>query len=187
MRAGPRYADAGRIPTSATPTSEDLMSTRILIIGVAAVSLVGCGSARSGSSAMDAPFLAKANAICVQAVQIQAAHPFPLKSFDVQHPDPSQLPVIADYFSQYGQAATTTSQLTALGAPPDHRADWQHMLSLLQQVSTNADAQIRADRNQDLAAFAATAAESQTLTAQIDKLGRSLGFAPADPCAREFG
>ena len=61
------------------------------------------------------------------------------------------------------------------------------MLGLLQQVGLNSAAQIRADRSKDLAAFAATAARSKALAEQVDQFGRSLGFQPADACAREFG
>jgi hypothetical protein len=125
--------------------------------------------------------------VCAPSAALASAHPFPLKSFDVRHPNPSDLPVIADYFSRYGGGAKVARGLDALGDPPSHVTEWHRLLGLIHAVTDNAAAQIAADRAQDVAAFESTVNRSDALTRQVSRLGAKLGFASSDECARVFG
>jgi hypothetical protein len=156
---------------------------------VAAVAIVvaACSSAPPAEHGLAPSFRARANAVCAPAAALSSAHPFPLKSFDVHHPDPSALPLIADYFSRYGGGASVARGLDALGDPPSHVAEWHQLLNLIHATNDNAAAQIAADRKRDIAAFESTANRTNALTRQIDQLGAKLGFTPSDECARVFG
>ncbi len=94
----------------------------------------------SSQRAVDTRFIAKANAICAQAVARHSTHPFPLPGFDPLHPRPADLPAVGRYFARYGGASATTARLDALAAPTGHQREWQELRALINQAAANAQA-----------------------------------------------
>jgi hypothetical protein len=161
--------------------------TRTIAVS-AAIALAGCSAGHTEHAhALATSFLARANAICATAVRVQATHPFPIEHFDPTNPSPAQLPIVAAYFSRYGRSHQLAHDLDDLGEPSSGVDDWQHLRTLIHQVSANADAQIAAGRRHDVAAFESAVAAAAILQRRIAALGQELGFAAGDACAHEFG
>lgn len=161
----------------------------------ASVLLVGCGggsgSAAAGSHGSSAgtrtAFVAQANAVCAQAVAKHAGHSFPVAGFDPEHPDPSQLPAVADYFAQYGGLATTTAGLHRLTPPNDDAAAWQGVLGVADRITANAQQQIAAGRARDVAGFVDAVHTANDLIPQLNQAASRLGFADDSACHQVFG
>jgi hypothetical protein len=154
--------------------------------------LAACGgsgaakaSASSGSS--HAAFVRQADAVCAQAVARHAGHEFPVVGFDPEHPDPAQLPEVADYFAQYGGLATTTAGLDRLTPPTGDASGWRELIGLADQVTANAQRQIAAGRARDVATFVTTVHSANDLIGRLNDAASRLGFADASPCHQVFG
>jgi hypothetical protein len=82
----------------------------------------------------NAPFRARANALCTSAAaQLASLPPFPFTSFDPLHPDPAVLPRVGQFFTGPHDARPALraldEQLSALGAPPADRGTWTRALA----------------------------------------------------------
>lgn len=166
-------------------------SLRAVVIGLgstaAAVSMTACSSSNHHSTAADASFVSKANAICAAAVAQHAGHELPVAHFDPLHPDPADLPAIGRYFARYGAARDTAARLDALAAPADQQAAWAKLRGLIDRAAANATTQIAAAERSDVAAFEQTVSTARSLADQIDPVGQELGFSSGSPCRKVFG
>jgi len=150
----------------------------------AAISVAACANSQRE---VDARFIAKANAICAQAVARHSAHPFPLPGFDPMHPRPADLPAVGRYFTRYGNATATTARLDALAAPTAHQREWHELRALINQAAANARRQITAAERADIAGFEQTVRTVRHLSTQINRVAPRLGFTAASPCGQLFG
>lgn len=139
-----------------------------------------CGS--HTSQTIDAAFRNRVNTICSAAATDHARHPFPLTSFDPLHPDPSQLPRVADYFARYGEGAQLAEQLTALGEPTQGRSEWNSLITLVNEATVNGQDQVAAARDQDVQQFVSLVRSAQRIHNQIVKAGTQVGFSASSPC-----
>jgi hypothetical protein len=124
---------------------------------------------------------------CQSAVAAHSGHPFPLKDFDPLHPDPQELPTVADYFARYGGLPSTTRALHDLTPPPDDASAWKALLGLADQMTTNARQQIDAARSRDVNTFVRTVHVSDRLMRRIDDAGARFGFTADSACGKVFG
>jgi hypothetical protein len=148
-----------------------------------ALSVAACASSQR---AVDTRFVAKANAICAQAVARHSAHPFPLPGFDPVHPRPADLPAVGRYFARYGSATATTARLDALAAPTGHQREWHELRALINQAAANARRQITAAEHADIAGFE-QAVRTRRLSTEINRIAPRLGFTSSSPCGQLFG
>jgi hypothetical protein len=108
----------------------------------AAATALSVAACTSSQREVDTRFVAKANAICAQAVARHSGHRFPLPGFDPLHPRPADLPAVGRYFARYGGASATTARMYALAAPTTHQREWQELRALINQAAANARRQI---------------------------------------------
>lgn len=166
----------------------------VLAIAVSAGAVcAACGGAGSQSGAqsrtprLESSFITRANALCAPPLAVQRAHPFPLASFDPEHPQPDALPTVGTYFRRYGAASDVAAGLVALGSPVHAAADWQRMITMVKAVARNASAQNSAAEQHDASEFTRTVHVAVSLAASIRTLGGELGFKGDSPCARFYG
>ena len=175
MPIRPNHANAIRITVLAT------------LLPVLAACGSGSNSGRAATAANLAAFVSTVERVCVQAVAAHGAQSFPLASFDPQHPNPDQLPIVGNYFATVGQLPHAVAALDALTPPPADAARWRGLLSLATQMRDNSQRQIEAARAKDVSTFVATVNTAHRLTDQLDADGRSFGFATSSPCGQVFG
>jgi hypothetical protein len=159
---------------------------------VSLLTVAGCGGTSHSNQSATGPsphaaFVASVDAVCQRAVEAHAGHPFPLSSFDPLHPDPSQLPVVGNYFARYGQLPVTARALHALTPPAADAGAWSSILGLVDRLTANVRAQIAAARGEKVPVFVSTVLTTKRVTKRIDAAGRRFGFGPESPCARVFG
>jgi len=150
----------------------------------AALSVAACTSSQD---AADTRFVAKANAICGQAIARHSAHPFPLPGFDPLHPRPADLPAVGRYFARYGSASATTARLDALTAPAGHQREWQQLRALINQAAANGRRQMTVAERADVAGFEQTVRTARHLSTEINRIAPRLGFTSSSPCGQLFG
>jgi hypothetical protein len=150
----------------------------------AVISVAACASSQRE---VDTRFIAKANAICAQAVARHSAHPFPLPGFDPMHPRPADLPTVGRYFARYGNATATTARLDALAAPTAHQREWHVLRALINRAAANARQQITAAERADIAGFEQTVGTARHLATQIKRIALRLGFTATSQCGQLFG
>ena len=117
----------------------------------AAATALSVAACTSSQRAVDTRFVAKANAICAQAVARHSGHRFPLPGFDPLHPRPADLPAVGRYFARYGGASATTARMYALAAPTTLQREWQELRALINQAAANARRQITVAERADVA------------------------------------
>lgn len=148
----------------------------------------GCGGGSSSDGASGhAGFVASVDRVCAQAVAAHAGHPFPFLNFDPEHPDPSKLPQVADYFAKYGGLPRTTAALHRLTPPAADAAGWRKLLRIADSMTANAKRQIAAGRARDVSTFVDTVHESNQLTPEINNAGGRFGFTDQSSCGKVFG
>lgn len=144
-------------------------------------------SVRFATTPTRSTFLARVDQICLRAVQAHASHPFPLASFDPEHPDAAQLPAVGTYFARYRGLAQTTSALHGLEPPARDATAWRALLGDVDRINANAQRQIAAARAKDVTTFVATFHAGQRLTDQLNAAGEDFGFVPSSACGQVFG
>ncbi len=102
-----------RARTRISPPTSGVAARLAAAAAATALPAAACASTQRPG---DTGSIAKANAICAQAVARHDAHPFPLPGFDPMHPRPADLPAVGRYFAQYARATATTSRLDAIAA-----------------------------------------------------------------------
>jgi len=158
----------------------------LLASALGATGLVaGCGSAASGHS--HARFVSAVEHVCARAVGRHDGHAFPVAGFDPEHPDPSQLPRVGEYFARNGGLPQTTRGLHTLTPPHADAASWRTMLAIADQINDNAQHQIAAARSRDVTGFVRTTRTSNGLTTLINSSGRRFGFTRGSSCDRVYG
>jgi hypothetical protein len=177
------------------------MATVALLLGVAA-----CGSSKkSGSAAtaassnapppavssagtaaktLEAPFIARANAVCARAKAAIDAHgKFPYPTFDPLHPDVRLLPRIGAFFAAtQAMADRVPRELRDLGSPRRARRQWAELVALVTQSRTIRDRQVAAAEASNVPAFVATVNAVQANQTRLEDVGSISGFTPASPC-----
>ena len=167
-------------------TDPPLLLATLLVLATA----VACG----GSSTSTAPggpghraFLASVDKVCAAAVTAHDGHTLPVTGFDPEHPDPGQLPAVADYFSRYGGLPATTAALHRLSPPRRDAAAWRDLLAVADRMTANARRQIDVARRRDAADFVTTVHRANRLMDQVNAAGERLGLSGASPCRQVFG
>jgi hypothetical protein len=143
----------------------------------------------SASSALDAAFLSRANAVCTRAnVAIEKIHgKFPYSTFDPLHPDPKVLPKVGAFFaSSQAIADRVPGELRALGDPQRDAGSWHQMLTLARQSRAIGDRQVAAARASDATAFVATVREVESVHMKLGRLAITAGFTERSPCSQVF-
>jgi hypothetical protein len=153
----------------------------------AAATALSAAACTSSQRAVDTRFVAKANAICAQAVARHSGHRFPLPGFDPLHPRPADLPAVGRYFARYGGASATTARMYALAAPTTHQREWQELRALINQAAANARRQITVAERADVAGFEQTVRTARHLSTEINRIAPRLGFTSSSPCGQLFG
>lgn len=152
---------------------------------------LSCGHAGNAHHASvepaQTPFLAAVSAVCARAVEAHTGHPFPVRGFDPEHPDPDQLPTVGTYFTRYGGLPETPAALHALPMPASDADTWRDLLLVVDQIQDDAQRQISAARSKDVAAFVATVHTPRRLTDALDTKGARFGFTSNSPCHQVFG
>ena len=150
-----------------------------LALGLA-MSLMAC-TATQQSAAVGTDFAHRATDVCRTALAAkQAWDAFPVASFDPTTPNPSALPVVADWLDEQVTPTFTAweADLRDLGAPPTGQERWKAMLGPIHTiVQANAD-QVAAARSGDADAFAAATAVLQAAQAGLERAAAVVG-APA--------
>jgi hypothetical protein len=163
----------------------DRFSVRVTLVAV----LVGAGVAAcgAGTRATDERFLARADAICTEAVARHDGATFPVAGFDPEHPRAQDLPAVGDYLATYGAASETTARLEALPAPTVNPQDWISLRAALDQVVGNAQQQVAAARRSDVTEFERTVRSARALASKVDTAATKVGFTAHSPCRKVFG
>jgi hypothetical protein len=191
VRAGRRLVEAASIVAAA-----------VVLLLVACIA--GCGGSSnstatsrttasipepSGSSRLDAAFVARANAVCVRAnVATEKAHgKFPYSSFDPLHPDAKLLPRVGAFFaSSQAIADRVPAELQALGDPQRNAALWHQMLVLSRQSRGIAHRQVAAAQTSNALAFVTTVRAIESVDMNLGRMAITAGFAERSPCAHVF-
>lgn len=159
--------------------------TLIVVVISTGMGVLACGSGVPRN--VDSAFRDRANRICESAVVDHAKHPFPFASFDPLHPDPAELPELADYFTRYGHGPQVTNQLIALGEPAEGRTQWDTLMTLLKEATVNGQQQIAAASQRDVPHFVSLVKLAPPIHDAIIKAGRQAGFPASSACARMYG
>jgi hypothetical protein len=144
-------------------------------------------TAVTAGSTGHAAFVARVDAVCADAVAKHAGHPFPIPGFEPEHPTPSQLPAVGDYFERYGGLPATTAALHALTPPTDDSAAWHTLLGIADRLAANSRRQVDAARARDVTTFVITVHTANGLIDALNAAGKRLGFSDASPCRQVFG
>jgi hypothetical protein len=158
----------------------------------AAIVCASCGSGSHPTAASPAPagqaaFTASVERACATAVRQHTGHPFPVASFDPEHPQPDVLPQVGDYLARYGNPGAVITALHALTPPAGITTQWENLLRLLDQAAANAHHQITAARTRDVSGFARTAVTARQLSSQINAAASAIGLSKASSCEQVFG
>jgi hypothetical protein len=158
----------------------------------AAIVCASCGSGSHITAANPAPagqaaFAASVERACATAVRRHAGHPFPVSSFDPEHPQADVLPRVGNYLARYGDLSQVITALHALTPPAGITTRWENLLQHLDQAAANAHRQITAAQARDVAGFVRTATIAQQLSRQINAAGSALGLSKASSCEQVFG
>ena len=139
----------------------------------------------TAATAVDALFIAKANAICARAKRaLDAKGQFPYQSFDPLHPQVTLLPKVGAFFAaRRAIGDRVPTQLQALGTPHNAASQWDQMVALSRQDRAIADRQIKAAEASDAFAFAATVNAIAASDQRLGKLALSSGFHRSSPCS----
>jgi hypothetical protein len=154
---------------------------------LASTVVAGCGNGSRSAHDVHGAFVEEVDQVCARAVAAHRGHSFPVAGFDPAHPDPRQLPAVADYFARYGGLPRTDTALHALAPPPGDVEAWQRLLALADQMTANAQRQVAAARVGDVSAFTATVATTSDLVPRINAAGTRFGFDPDSACGQVFG
>jgi hypothetical protein len=168
------------------------------------LAISGCGSSKKSAStasqtgarpvtsipsptpatALDAAFIAKANAICVRAKRaLDAKGQFPYHSFDPLHPDVKLLPKVGAFFAaRRAIGDRVPAELRALGTPKKAAGQWSQIVALSKQDRAIADRQIKAAEASDAPAFVATVNAIAATDQRLGKLALGSGFGQSSPC-----
>jgi hypothetical protein len=131
--------------------------------------------------------VSRVDAVCAAAVARHSGHAFPVSDFDPEHPDPRELPAVGDYFATYGGLPATTSGLHGLVPPADESATWRRLLDVADRLTANSERQVAAARARDVTTFIGTVRTANDLVAEINSVGRALGFDSSSPCHQVYG
>jgi len=163
-------------------------AARCLVAALVGVLSAACsGTSSSGGANAHSRFVSDVDKVCARAVAAHAGHPFPVLNFDPEHPDPSKLPEVGDYFAQYGGLPQTTSALHRLSPPTSDAGAWRNLLQIADSMTANAQSQIAASRARDVTTFVATVHQSNNLTTRINAAGQRFGFTEQSSCGKVFG
>ncbi|HET6167818.1 MAG TPA: hypothetical protein VFE07_13390 [Marmoricola sp.] len=167
------------------------MRLRLPVAAVCALTaglLAGCGAdAPATPTRAHAAFLARVGEACQPAVDVHRGHAFPLTDFDPLHPDPRELPTVGDYFASYGGLPATDRAMHALQPPAVDADAWHDLMRLVDQITANAQQQVRAARASDVTAFVETVRTSESLTNRLNVVGDRFGLRSDSACAEVFG
>lgn len=145
--------------------------------------------APTAATALEAGFVARANAVCERAKKrVDTAHgQFPYANFDPVHPDVKLLPKVGAFFSQVRAISDRVpSELEQLGTPRTAQATWSQMLALAKQDRVIADRQIAAAQASDAPAFIASVHAIEKTAMQLGRLAITAGFDESSPCTKIF-
>ena len=142
----------------------------------------------SKATAIDAAFLARANAVCARAkIRIDAHGRFPYQTFDALHPDVKLLPRIGAFFAQSQSTADRVPvELRQLGSPHNAQTLWSEMLALAKQDRAIGDRQIPAAKASDVTGLVATVNAIHATDMRLQKLALEGGFSPSSTCTAIF-
>jgi hypothetical protein len=166
-----------------------------VVLATAAV-LAGCGSTKKQSSAtsgtatvastrIDAPFIARVNAVCAGAAAGTPRFPYP--NFDPVHPDVKLLPKVGAFFAKRQAIADAVPrQLLKLGQPATGQGTWAQMVVLAARDRAIADRQIKAAEASDVRGFVATVNEISQVSSRLGQLANEAGFPTNSPCSMIF-
>jgi hypothetical protein len=172
------------VRTMTTPVTRSRWVAAVVAAAATALSVAACASSER---AADTRFVARANAICAQAVARHGGHHVPVPGFDPLHPRAADLPAVGRYLARYGGASATAARLDALGAPATNQHEWRGLRALVDQAAANAQRQITAAEGADVAGFEQTVRTARHLATQINRIGPGLAFTPSSPCQEVFG
>jgi hypothetical protein len=176
-----------------------------LVVALLVLAISGCGSSKKSAStqttgtathpvasspspapasALDADFIAKANAVCARAKQaLDARGQFPYRSFDPLHPDVKLLPKVGAFFAARRSIGDRVpGELQALGAPRKAASQWEQIVALSRQDRAIADRQIKAAEASDASAFVATVNAVAATDNRLGQIATSSGFSRSSPC-----
>jgi hypothetical protein len=138
----------------------------------------------TAATALDAAFIARANAVCARAKRaLDAKGQFPYQSFDPLHPQVTLLPKVGAFFAaRRAIGDRVPAELQALGTPHNAAGQWDQMVALSKQDRAIADRQIKAAEASDAPAFVATVNAIAATDKRLGQLALSSGFTRSSPC-----
>jgi hypothetical protein len=164
---------------------------------VVLLSISACGSSQSNArptttatslsastvTGLGAAFKTRAATLCAQATnKLLSQGPFPYPNFDPEHPDPSDLPGIADY-----EAKTVTTErawqagLLALGDPVSGATGWSALLAAVNRELQGTVAQQEAAQRGDTAMFTKTFHDLTSYGLPGTQAAAAISLASCDP------
>lgn len=154
--------------------------------------LAGCAGgsgaqAPPSTSAAQAAFVTRVDAVCQQALDAHRGHDFPVPDFDPKNPGRQQLPAVGRYLARYGHLAQTVTALRSLRPPADEVRGWHHLLALADLALANSRRQIAAAESRDVHGFVATVRVVDHLAPRLNAVGADFGFRSGSPCKQVFG
>jgi hypothetical protein len=156
---------------------------------IAAGSTAACGGG-TNSAEMSPAFLHRLDHVCTAdfAVMINTGKtPFPYPDFKPDDPQPDQLPLVGKFFApNVAIWRRLPQQLTALGEPPAHAADWDHLRQLENRATANEIRQIHAALTGDATTFTATYHIAHATYLQVQAAARKAGLPASSPCQNVF-
>lgn len=173
-----------------------LSRSRILAAAFVAVAAGGCSDARPPDSvssltptapvttpaAVDAAFVARADAVCQPYDAYNAANPFPFTDFDPFKPDAARLPAVGEFFDRNPNNHTLVTELSALGEPATGGASWHTLLDEVRTSTALAQGQIAAAKAADVHGFTTNVAQTQNERLTLLQAWAGAGFGPKDSC-----
>jgi hypothetical protein len=161
---------------------------------IATAPLAACGSSKKPtahtstnghSTKIDAPFIARINAVCAAATK--GAPPFPYANFDPLRPDVKLLPKVGAFFAKRQAVSDAIpGQLARLGQPATGAANWNHMVALARRDRAIADRQIKAAEASNVTEFVATVKAVGGISMQLRQLADAAGIPASSPCRMVF-
>jgi hypothetical protein len=113
--------------------------------------------------------------------------PFPLQSFDPEHPQASQLRVIGPYLERNQRGIRPLERaLTRLGTPASDAVLWRRVRALVFALLENAQAQRAAALSEDVRGFVKTVKENRSLSAQLQRAAMRAGLDDSGNCSKIF-
>jgi hypothetical protein len=138
----------------------------------------------TAATALDALFIARANAVCARAKRaLDAKGQFPYQSFDPLHPQVTLLPKVGAFFAaRRAIGDRVPAELQALGTPHNAASQWDQIVALSKQDRAIADRQIKAAEASDAPAFVATVNTIAATDKRLGQVALSSGFTRSSPC-----